>query len=199
MNANVESVLRVLDPADNSTGGGTASAVAGAMAAALVGMVARLSVGKKRADGESFFSVTSAEAERLSDTLFGGGHEDGQAYYAVSAACALPKHTEEQGVERQQAMQRALLHAAWVALTNAEGCRRVLELCALLDGRSNPNAASDLECARLLAHAGLLGCLANVEINLSSITDEDVKTELSRGADEVMEFARAGGSLDPVE
>ena len=198
MNANVESFLRVLDPADNSTGGGTASAVAGAMAAALVGMVARLSVGKKRADRESFFSVASAEAERLSDTLFGGGHEDAQAYDAVRAACRLPKHTEEQGVERRQAIQHALLHAARVPLANAEGCRRVLELCALLDGRSNPNAASDLECARLLAHAGLLGCLANVEINLSSITDEDVKTELSRRADELREFARAGGSLDPV-
>ena len=57
MNANVESFLRVLDPADNSTGGGTAAAVAGAMAAALVGMVARLSIGKKRADTESFFTV----------------------------------------------------------------------------------------------------------------------------------------------
>ena len=198
MNANVKSFLRVLDPADNSTGGGTASAVAGEMAAALVGMVARLSIGKKRAGRESFFSVASAEAERLSDTLFGGGHEDAQAYDAVRAACRLPKHTEEQGVERHQAIQHALLHAARVPLANAEGCRRVLELCALLDGRSNPNAASDLECARLLAHAGLLGCLANVEINLSSITDGDVKTELSRRADELREFARAGGSLDPV-
>ena len=198
MNANVESFLRILDPADNSTGGGTASAVAGAMAAALVGMVARLSVGKKRTDGESFFSVASAEAERLSGTLFGGGHEDAQAYDAVRAACRLPQHTAEQGVERRQAMQPALLHAARVPLTNAEGCRRVLELCALLDGRSNPDAASDLECARLLAHAGLLGCLANVEVNLSSITDEDVKTELSRRANELRAFARAGGSLDLV-
>jgi formiminotetrahydrofolate cyclodeaminase len=198
MNANVGSFLRVLDPADNSTGGGTASAVAGAMAAALVGMVARLSVSKKRAGRESFFSVARAEAERLSDTLFGGGHQDAQAYDAVRAACRLPKHTEEQGVERRQAMQHALILAARVPLANAEGCRRVLELCALLDGRSNPNAASDLECARLLAHAGLLGCLANVEINLSSITDEDVKTELSKRADELREFARAGGSLDPV-
>ena len=199
MNANIESFLRVLDPADNSTGGGTASAVAGAMAAALVGMVARLSVSKKRADRESFFSVASAEAEHLSGTLFGGGHEDAQAYDAVRAAYGLPKHTEEQRVERRQAMQHALLDAARVPLANAEGCRRVLELCALLDGRSNPNAASDLECARLLAHAGLLGCLANVEINLSSITGIDVKTELSKRADELREFARAGGSLDPVE
>jgi len=198
MNANVESFLRVLDRADNSTGGGTASAVAGAMAAALVGMVARLSVGKKRADAESFFSVASAEAERLSETLFGGGHQDAQAYDAVRAAWRLPKDTEEQEVERRQEMQHALLHAARIPLANAEGCRRVLELCALLDGRSNPNAASDLECARLLAHAGLLGCLANVEINLSSITDEDVKTELSKRADALGELARAGGSLDPV-
>ncbi len=198
MNANVGSFLRVLDPADNSTGGGTASAVAGAMAAALVGMVARLSVGKKRADRESFFSVASAEAERLSDSLFGGGHEDAQAYDAVRAACRLPKHTEEQRVERRQAMQHALILAARVPLANAEGCRRVLELCASLDGRSNPNAASDLECARLLAHAGLLGCLANVEINLSSITDEDVKTKLRGRAGELREFAKAGGSLDPV-
>ena len=134
----------------------------------------------------------------MSETLFGGGRQDAQAYDAVRAAWRLPEDTEEQEVERRQEMQHALLHAAHIPLENAEGCRRVLELCALLDGRSKPNAASDLECARLLARAGLLGCLANVEINLSSITDEDAKTKLSRRTHELRESARAGGSLDPV-
>ena len=53
MNDNTAAFLKVLDPNDNSTGGGTASAVAGAMAAALVAMVARLSIGKKNMAADS--------------------------------------------------------------------------------------------------------------------------------------------------
>ena len=55
MAANTKAFLRVLDSSENTTGGGTASAVAGAMAAALVAMVARLSLGKQDLEDEDFY------------------------------------------------------------------------------------------------------------------------------------------------
>ncbi|MBI9046152.1 MAG: cyclodeaminase/cyclohydrolase family protein [Anaerolineaceae bacterium] len=81
-------------------------------------------------------------------------------------------------------MRRAVIQAAWiqaaeVPLANADGCAAVLELALHLRGRSNPNAASDLSCAFYLALAGLKGCIANVEINLPAIKDENVKAKLS--------------------
>lgn len=192
-NRNVETFLRVLDPADNSTGGGAASAIAGAMAAALVAMVAHLSIGKERMEAEVFYRELATEAETLLVKLFNGGREDVQAFGAVREAYSLPKHTDEQRAERRQAIEQAMLQAARVPLANGERCQRVLELCEQLHGRSNPNAASDLKCAIYLARAGLLGCVANVEINLPFIKDEALSTELAVRARELREFAVGDG------
>jgi len=182
MEESVEAFLRVLDPADNSTGGGTASAVAGAMAAALVAMVARLSNGKEGMEAEAFYRKLGAEAEALSGELFNGGREDSDAFAAVLTAYRLPNHTDEQKTVRRQAIQRAMIQAARVPLANMERCWRVLELGMQLRGRSNPNTASDLECALHLARAGLLGCADNVEINLPAMKDDQVAAELAERA-----------------
>ena len=96
MDENMLSFLKVLDPADNSTGGGTASAVAGAMAAALVGMVARLSIGKKGMEPESFYQPIVDEAERLKRALFSGGNRDSLAFEQVQAAFRKPRETQDQ-------------------------------------------------------------------------------------------------------
>ena len=171
--------LKVLDPADNSTGGGTASAVAGAMAAALVSMVARLSLGKPGMQNESFYREISLQAENLSRQLFEGGATDSQAFKAIREAYRLPKTTPKDKKTRLAAIQEATLRATRIPLENAEACQVVLSLQAKLQGRFNPNAASDLECAAYLAQAGLFGCLANVEINLRSIKEPGVVADLS--------------------
>ncbi len=179
---NVLAFLKVLDPTDNATGGGTASAVAGAMAAALVAMVARLSVGKKGTEAGSFYSDIDQRAKALSLALFTGGDRDSQAFEAVQASYKLPRETDEQKAFREKAIEETTIRAAIVPLSNAEACNRVLELCIRLSSHSNPKAASDLECARHLARAGLLGCLANVEINLPSIQDKKSRKELTKRA-----------------
>lgn len=175
----IEAFLRVLDPDDSETGGGTASAVAGAMAAGLVGLVARVSVGKQDLEPGTFYDAIDASARGLTLELFGGGKEDSLAFGAVMRAFALPKGTDEEKAARSAAIQAGMVEAARVPLVNAERCARVLELVGRLEGRSNPNAASDLACARSLATTALEGCLANVEINLTSIKDEDVRSELA--------------------
>jgi formiminotetrahydrofolate cyclodeaminase len=182
MDENVNAFLRVLDPSDNSTGGGTASAIAGAMSGALVAMVARLSVGKTDMEPKPFYNDIVAEAEKLSAELFDGGRADAGAFDAIRAAFKLPKDTPEDKAARTRAIQEATIGAARVPLANAERCRRVLELYARLIGHSNPNAASDLQCAGYLARAGLLGCVANVEINVPSIKDTAVRAELAQRA-----------------
>ena len=179
MDENISAFLKVLDPADNSTGGGTASAVAGAMAGALVAMVARLSLGKEGLEPEPFYEELSASAETLSTQLFNGGREDSQAFEAVRNAFRLPKGSDQEKSVRREATQAAWIHAARMPLANAERCRQVLELAMQLRGRSNPNAASDLACAIYLARAGMLGCLENVEINLPAIKDQQVAAELT--------------------
>jgi formiminotetrahydrofolate cyclodeaminase len=180
MDDHSDALRRVLDPADNATGGGAAAAIAGAMAAALTGMVARLSAGRAQVEPDTFYHALAAAAEGLTPALLGGADEDARAFAAVGAAYRLPRGTETDKAARSRAVQDALVHASRVPLVNAGHCKRVLELCGQLRGRSNPNVASDLECARLLARAALLGCLANVEANVCSIRDEAQRADLTR-------------------
>lgn len=178
----VRAFLRVLDPEDDATGGGTASAVAAAMSASLAGMVARLSVGREGSEPEAFYRQIEAEAVGMAEALFEGGREDAAAFDAVRAAYRLPRETEEEKATRSAAIQAALVRAARVPLANAERAAAALELAGRLEGRSNPNCVSDLICARELARAALAGCLANVEINLSGIRDGEARAELETRA-----------------
>jgi len=182
---NLDAFLRVLDPADNSTGGGAASALAGAMAAALAAMVARLSLGRPGLEPEAFYRDIAAQGQDLATGLMAGGQEDCLAFDAVRAAYGLPRQTEEQKAARREAIDKALLQASLVPLKNAEQCGRVLELARQLEGRSNPRAGSDLECAFFLARAGLQGCLANVKINLPGLRDQAQAEEIKKRAAEL--------------
>ena len=178
MQENINAFLRVLDAGDNSTGGGTASSVAGAMAAGLAAMVARLSMDKKNLAPTQTYQTIAAEAEKLSTELFNGGQEDAAAFDRVTRAYKMPKDTAATKDARTLAIQKAMQHAAEVPLSNGARCRRVLELCQHLEESFNTHAASDLECAMLLASAGLNGCAANVRINLPYIIDESVRKNI---------------------
>jgi formiminotetrahydrofolate cyclodeaminase len=186
MDQNINAFLRVLDATDNSTGGGTASSVAGAMAAGLAAMVARLSIGKKGLAPPEHYKRITTEAEKLSVELFDGGHEDAAAFDRVSSAYKMPKDLVEDKASRSWAIQKAMVHAADVPLENAGRCKRVLKLCQSLEVSYNTNAASDLECAGYLATAGLNGCAANVRINLPYIKDQGIFQEIESKLEEIL-------------
>jgi formiminotetrahydrofolate cyclodeaminase len=179
--------LKVLDPSDDQTGGGTASAVAGAMAAGLAGMVARLSIGREGLEPESYYREIDAEAQVLTGSLMDGGGEDSEAFGAVMRAFTLPKCTDEEKATRSAAIQDAMVDATRVPLENAERCARVVGLVERLRDRSNPNASSDLEVAGTLARTALEGCLANVAINLESLKDEETAADLGARASALRE------------
>lgn len=170
--------LRVLDPADNSTGGGSASAIAGAMAAALAAMVARLSSPTAGGEPEATYVEIAQAGEALSQALIAGAEEDAASFDGVMAAYRLPKQTTEEIEARRAAIQAAMIHATRVPLSNAQRCGAVQALVKQLEGRSNPRALSDLQSAGYLATAGLMGCLANVDINLPGVKDEAAAAEI---------------------
>lgn len=172
MESNIEALERVFDPSDNSTGGGTASCVAGAMAAGLIGMVARLSMGKEELMPAEHYKRIARRAEQLSRELFDGGRIDSDAFDVVSSAFKMPKETTEQKQTRSLAIQKGMLHCTEVPLANALKCREVSNLADQLADKFNINAASDLQCAQYLSTAGLNGCAANVRINLPAIKDQ---------------------------
>lgn len=178
--AELKAFLDVIDPEDNATGGGTASALAGAMAAGLAGMVARVSLGKEGLRSDHFYEEIDARARVLTGQLLGGAEEDSQAFGHVMRAYRMPKATDEEKKERSAAIQTGLAGATAVPLRNGERCAEVGELLDRLAPSHNTNATSDLEVGRRLAAAGLAGCIDNVEINLGSIKDDKVRGGFER-------------------
>ncbi|TFG65151.1 MAG: hypothetical protein E4H28_04495 [Gemmatimonadales bacterium] len=168
----IEAFLKVIDPDDNATGGGTASAAAGAMAAGLAGMVARVSKGKPGLEPDPFYDEIDRAARRLAQLLLEGGRRDSEAFGQVMSAYRLPKSTEVEKEVRSAAIQQGLEGATAVPLENGEHCAEVLVLVSRLTPRHNSNATSDLDVSRRLAIAALEGCIDNVEINLGSLKNE---------------------------
>jgi formiminotetrahydrofolate cyclodeaminase len=164
----VEGFLAELSSGAATPGGGCASALAGALAAGLVGMVARNTGGLDELAAEA--DELRRELERLVDA-------DAAAFERVMAAFRLPKEGPEEKTARSAAIQAAYRGAVEPPLAVCEAAGRVLALAADVAERGNPNAVSDAGVAALLAAGALEGGALNVEINLGSLRDEAFRQE----------------------
>jgi glutamate formiminotransferase / formiminotetrahydrofolate cyclodeaminase len=153
-------------------GGGSVSAFAAGLAAALGQMVAGLSRKKK---SQAAFVDQLSEAldglRRAADQLTEAIDRDAASYDQVMAAFKLPQGNAEESKQRDTAIQAATRTAAEVPLQVAETAVALLERLGQLGPIAAASMKSDLEVGRLMAAAGARGALANVEINLDSITD----------------------------
>jgi formiminotetrahydrofolate cyclodeaminase len=157
-------------------GGGCASALAGALAAALVAMVARATAGSKKfADRAEQMNQIAVEADRLRGELLALVDEDARAFDQVMAAFRMPKETPEQQGARSQAIQRAYKAAVEPPLQVCGRALRALELALEVAEHGNPSAASDAGVSALMAAMALEGAALNVQINLGSIKDEEFR------------------------
>lgn len=153
-------------------GGGAVAALAGALAAALVAMVGRLTVGKRRyADVQDEMAEAVAQAEKLRAALVAGMDEDSAAFNAVMAAYKLPKSTADEQRARDAAIQKATIHAIEVPLATARTALAALELALLVASKGNVNAASDAATAAWMAMASLQSAALNVRVNVTNLQD----------------------------
>jgi glutamate formiminotransferase/formiminotetrahydrofolate cyclodeaminase len=153
-------------------GGGSAAAYAGAMAASLVGMVARLTIGKKKyAAVEARMKAIADQADELRTSLSAAVERDAQAFEGVLAATRLPKETEAEKTTRQAALEQATIQAAGVPLDVARRAVEVIALAAEAAETGNSNAISDAISAAALGHAGLKAAAANVRVNAAGLSD----------------------------
>src|SRR3979490_2611146 len=153
-------------------GGGSVSAFAGALAAALGQMVAGLSRKKKSQAGfADRLSAALDEMRRVADELAEAIDRDAASYEAVMAAFKLPQGDAKETKQREEAIQEATKGASEVPLQVAERAVALFERLGQLDTIVAASMRSDLQVARLMAEAGARGALANVEINLDGLTD----------------------------
>lgn len=154
-------------------GGGSASAIAASFAASLLAMVARLSLDRPKYEPYRATNERAlAAAERSRVRLLELADADAAAYGRFSAAMKMPRETDEQQRERGELMRAGAREAAEVPLAVVEECARLLVGIESVAGRSNLNAASDLEVAARLSAAAARGAAANVLINLPHVGDQ---------------------------
>jgi glutamate formiminotransferase / formiminotetrahydrofolate cyclodeaminase len=153
-------------------GGGSVSAFAAAMAAALGQMVAGLSRKKKsQAAHVDQLSEQLDELRKTTDELTEAIDQDAASYDAVMAAYKLPQGNSEETAQRELAIQTATKGAAEVPLQVAEKAAHLNNRLLQLETIAAASMKSDLQVARLMAIAGAKGALANVEINLEVLKD----------------------------
>src|SRR5438128_1059169 len=163
-------------------GGGSAAALAGALAAALVAMVARLTVGRKAYAGvQPRVAEILAEAEALRAQLRRLVDDDAAAYAKVSAAYRLPKDDPR----RTRAADEALVGAAQTPLAMARGAARLVGLAREIGTIGNRNAHSDAMVAEALARAALSGAVENVRVNVQSLSEPGLGKSLLEEADKL--------------
>ena len=166
-------------------GGGSVSAHAGALAAALAQMVAGLTIGRKKyASVEPEMKALAIKAAALVTRCSSLVQQDADAYSRVSSAYKLPR--DGPGSEgRDATIAEALVEATRVPLETAEACADAAELAAVVAQDGNSNAVSDAGVAALLAEAGARGAAYNVRINVASLGSDP------RGAPLAVAVARA--------
>lgn len=170
----VAEFLETLASESPTPGGGSASALAGALAGALTRMVCHLTTGKpKFHDVAAELGAVQERAQRVQKRLEHLIAADSQAYNAVLAAFKLPKAGAADTAQRRTAIQDALSMAATIPLKIMKNALIVMELAETLVQKGNPNAITDAGCAVHLAHAAIAGAALNVRVNLASITNQE--------------------------
>jgi glutamate formiminotransferase/formiminotetrahydrofolate cyclodeaminase len=158
-------------------GGGSVAASIGALGAALAGMVANLSAGKRGWEKQlRYFSDWAVKAQQLKDELLLLVDEDTAAFNQVVAAMKLPKQSEEEKSARAEAIEQANKNAAEVPLRVMTTASRSYELLEAMGKNGNPASVSDVGVGLLATRACIEGAGMNVRINLSEIEDKKFKS-----------------------
>jgi len=173
-------------------GGGSVSALAGALGAALSSMVAALSHEKKELlDLKPEMDEIGIEAQNLKDRLSFLVDEDTNAFNKVMDANRLSATNDKEQSAKNQAIEIANKYAIEIPLETAKKCFRVIELANTLVEKGNPNSVSDAGVAAEVALAGVSGACMNVLINLTSVEDETYCDDMRNKVEDIMEKAES--------
>jgi methenyltetrahydrofolate cyclohydrolase len=188
----VVDLLDAFASSDPVPGGGSASALAGALGVSLLLMVADMTKTKTSAPEEAAdLAEASARLRPRREELTELIDQDSDAYAAVVAAFKMAKGTDQEKASRREAIQAATQQATAVPLETMRVCQQALRGAVVVAGAGSRNAVSDVGVAVELLMAGLRGARMNVDINLGSLTDAQFVERVSRERDALVADAEA--------
>ena len=169
-----EKFLEELASKQPTPGGGAASALCGATAAALTAMLGNLTAGKAGSEANDKMALEIIiAADKLRLELAQLADDDAAVFNKFMEAYKMPKATDTEKAMRTAAIGQAAIAAAEVPMQIANKSLEVLKLARKLIVFGNPNAISDGTVSALMARAALRSALYNVKINLGLIKDDE--------------------------
>ncbi|MDO4952248.1 MAG: cyclodeaminase/cyclohydrolase family protein [Synergistaceae bacterium] len=192
-NAEIKTFLENLASNSPAPGGGSASAVCGALAASLVSMVANLTVGKEKfTEQEHLMRQLVAETKELREKFLKLMQEDIDAFNLYMSALRMKKETELEKRARKAAMQDAIRLSTEVPLKMIDACVQTAELSLSAARCGNPGAVSDAGTAALMAEAAAKSASYNVYMNLPHVSAPELagsyQIRMNEGLEKIAEL-----------
>ena len=165
-------------------GGGSIAAYMGSLGVSLATMVANLSSHKRGWDNRwKEFSDWAAKGQAYKDTLLHLVDEDTIAFNKIMSALSLPKSTEEEKVNRTNAIQSATKYATEIPFRVMQTTFASMEVIKAMAEIGNQNSVSDAGVGALAARSAVMGAYLNVKINAAGLTDKKwAETIIADGA-----------------
>jgi glutamate formiminotransferase/formiminotetrahydrofolate cyclodeaminase len=186
----LDEFLSSLAAAEPAPGGGSAAALAGALAAALGEMMSGLTEGRNQfASAGPQVREIHARLTNLRSTLRILVQEDSAAFKSLLDALKLPKGTDEEKAARREAIECATRSATETPLRTARAASEILEHMRALAEIGNPNAKCDVAVGAQLAYASLKGAQYNVLANIPGLRDTPLAESFRR---EALDLVRRG-------
>ena len=165
-------------------GGGGASALAGAVGAALCTMVGNFTVGKKKyAAVEEDVKALMARAEDIRARLLAQVDADAAAFEPLSRAYAIPKDD----LGRREVMEKCLRDAAAAPMEILRLCCEAIDLHREMLDKGSVMMLSDVGTGAALCRGALHGAALNVKVNTKGMADRAYAAGLDTEADGLVE------------
>ena len=183
----VKQFVKELASSSPAPGGGSVAALSGALGAALVSMVANLTIGKKGYEEYSKeMEKIRSEADTLRKDFLELFEEDTEAFNEVMEAFRLPKGTDNEKKIRKEAIQHSLQKATLVPFRTIENGYKLLKLTEVAAKIGNKNSISDAGVAAVMALSAVKSGALNVWINLTSIKNEQFVKDYSTKVKDIL-------------
>ena len=185
---NIDEYIKELGSKAPVPGGGGASAVAGALSAALSSMVCNLTVGKK-----SYISVEDNVKKILKDmnkhmeSFIKLSDKDAEVFYPLSQAYGFKPQNDEEKKMHEENMEKLLFDAAMVPLDIMKEAYSMLVAVDFLAKKGSKLAVSDAGVAVSMLRSAVCGAMMNVVINVKYMKNREKAQDLMDEASEILE------------
>jgi len=184
----VEGFINELASESPAPGGGSVSALSGALSAGLASMVASLTLGKKNyKQYDEVMTKILIQSQHLKNVYMELIDKDTEAFNAYMAAIKMPKKTDTEKRKRKKAIQHAAEYATEIPFNVLNLTASLIELAEGCVELGNVNALSDAAVCAIQAEAAAEGAWMNVMINLAAIENEDIVQNVKVKSDEILE------------